>query len=268
MLRLYLAAAIALAAIGSLTYWESIYSDRWVSSSMTAEEFGKRFANVPMAVGPWVGTDMKAEKETLEMAGAVNHVSRRYVHSETNQSVDMWLIVGHSRDICRHTPDICYPSQGYAQIGTRVQQPIEPPADGEPRVMFFTAKFRNESEAGGHLERVFWAWNGNVEGKDQWEAPSYQKQHYGNNRALYKMYFTAQMGDAEEDVSENVAVDFAELMIPEVNRALFPDRYKGEAPRDGSDAGADQAMPAPLASDLAPAVPETSAAEAPATTAK
>ena len=93
MLRLYLATAVALVVITGFTYWEGIYSDRFASSSVTAEQFGKLFDKVPMAVGPWVGTEMKAEKATLEMAGAVRHVSRRYVNSENNQTVDLWLIV-------------------------------------------------------------------------------------------------------------------------------------------------------------------------------
>jgi hypothetical protein len=244
MLRLYAATAAALFAIAGFTYWESIYSDRWVTSNVTAEDFGKRFSNVPMTVGPWVGSEMKAEKATLEMAGAVSHVSRRYVNAETNQSVDLWLIVGHARDICRHTPDICYPSQGYAQIGTRVKHRIEPTGDSEHPATFFTAKFRNESAAGGHIERVFWAWNGNEPGKDQWEAPEYQKQFYGNNRALYKMYFTAQMVDADEDIPQNVAVDFAKLMIPEINKALFHERYKSEAPAADSTSDSASAEPA------------------------
>ena len=117
---------------------------------------------------------------------------------------------------------------------------------------------------------MFWAWNGNEEGKDQWEAPEPKsmwawlpvksdgpKTYYGNNRALYKMYFTARMADAEEDIPQNLAVDFAKLMIPEVNKALFPERYHGtesEAPAPAAtsaessaakpDAGAAEAAPA------------------------
>src|SRR5262245_32457037 len=129
MLRLYAPAAAAIVLNAGLTYWESIYSDLFVSSSVTAEEVGKRFANVQKDLGNWNSTDMKAEAATLAQAGAVNPVSRRYVNQDTQQSVDLWLIVGHAREICRHTPDICYPSQGYSQLGTRVKHRIEPPGD-------------------------------------------------------------------------------------------------------------------------------------------
>jgi hypothetical protein len=228
MIRLYAPVAVAVIAILGLTFWEAQLSDRFTSSSMTAEEFGKRFRNVPNTLGNWVGQDNPVEQATLEQAGAVSHVNRRYVNSETGQQVDLWLIVGHAREICRHTPDICYPSQGYSQQGSRVVFPIETSDDeGEP-AKFFTAKFRNESNLGSRMERVFWAWNGNREGQDQWEAPEFQKLHYGNNTALYKMYFTAPMSDSDEAVARNKAVEFAKLMLPHINRALFPERYQGQ----------------------------------------
>jgi hypothetical protein len=236
MLRLYIPAAVTFVLIASFTYWESIYSDRFVSSSVTAAEFGERFQHVPKELGSWVGQDMKEQEETLEMAGAVNHVSRRYTNTETGQTVDLWLVVGHARDICRHTPDICYPSHGFSQIGTRVKQRIEPPSDPDHPATFFTAKFRDESQPGGERKRVFWAWNGNEEGKDEWEAPEYQKQHYGNNTALYKMYFTAAMGQLDEGPTASIALRFAEEMLPEINRALFPERY-GRRPSEADSAG-------------------------------
>jgi hypothetical protein len=250
MLRLYIPAAVTVLLIFIGATWEAAYSDRFTSSSVDAEEFGKRFANVPDRVGPWVGTDTQEQAETLEQAGAVSHVSRTYVNSETGRRVDLWLIVGHAREICRHTPDICYPSHGFAQLGSRLKHRIEAP--GEKPATFYTAKFRDESALGGQQRtRVFWAWNGNNPEKDQtdWEAPDYQKLHFGNNTALYKMYFTSNMEALDEPVEDSVALDFAKLMIPAVNRALFPERYEGEVAADAEPAEGDE----PAAADAAPA---------------
>src|SRR5687767_8086592 len=108
MLRLYVPVAVTVVLIAVLATWEGIYSDRFTGSSVTAEEFGQRFEHVPMTVGPWEGVDKETDQKTLEVAGAVNHVSRTYRNPGTGQEVDLWLVVGHSRDICRHTPDVCY----------------------------------------------------------------------------------------------------------------------------------------------------------------
>jgi hypothetical protein len=248
MIRLYAPVAVAVVAILSLTAWAAHYSDRFTSSSVTAAEFGKRFEKVPQKIGDWVGTDTPVDEAVLQQAGAVSHVSRRYVSPTfPDKHVDLWLVVGHSREICRHTPNICYPNQGFSQLGSTQEFTIEP-ADDEQSGEFFTARFRNESQLGTHPERVFWAWNGNEEGKYKWEAPTAQKQYYGNNTALYKLYFTAKMDGEEEEIDKNVALQFAKLALPEINRALFPEQYANEA-----------AEAAPATSEPAPAATETAA---------
>jgi hypothetical protein len=91
---------------------------------------------------------------------------------------------------------------------------------------------------------VFWSWNANEEDQgsneeDQksWEAPKHQKLHFGNNPALYKLYFTYTIPrDGDDDLGDNPAVRFAKEMLPEVNRALFPEEG-GVAP--DADAGND-----------------------------
>jgi hypothetical protein len=222
MLRLYVPVAVTVVLIASLTVWESVYSDRFTGSSISAEEFNRIFERVPKEVGPWVGEDNPVAKETLKTAGAVSHVSRTYTNQDTNEKVDLWLIVGHSRDISRHTPDICYPSQGFAMDGTQMRQPIRPDGASEDS-NFHTARFKKESAlgTGGPLVRVFWAWNPNTEDEKKWVAPDNSKLAFGNNSAIYKMYFTSGMNERDESVTENTAYKFARIMLPEVNEALF-----------------------------------------------
>jgi hypothetical protein len=146
MLRLYVPVAVTIVLIGALTACEGVYSDRFRGSSVNAEEFGKRFKNVPMKVGLWEGEDRPVDAKTLEVAGAVNHVSRVYKNPKTGQQVDLWLVVGHARDIGRHTPDVCYLAQGFSQDGDKLKHLLE--VDGELPARFFTARFRREDQAG------------------------------------------------------------------------------------------------------------------------
>ncbi len=53
MLRLFAPAGVAVLAITSLTVWSWAYSDILGSSAISPEELDKRFASVPMTVGPW-----------------------------------------------------------------------------------------------------------------------------------------------------------------------------------------------------------------------
>jgi hypothetical protein len=256
MLRLYIPVVVTLALIGSLTVWEGLYSDRWSKPTMTAEEFGKRFEKLPKTVGPWVGEDYKVDEKTLQIAGAVNHVSRTYVNSDTNEKVELWLIVGHTRDVGRHTPDVCYPSQGFQREGDVLKQPIDAP--GEEPASFFTARFRDETRPQAP-RRVFWAWSANNSEKDdvKWESPDYVRLRYGHNRALYKMYFTADMPDKNQKATDSPAYQFAMVMLPVVNRALYPERYPTTADEAANAAGAGGEEPAAKA-DIESTMPKAS----------
>ena len=44
--------------------------------------------------------------------------------------------------------------------------------------------------------------------------------HFGNTRALYKMYFTSSMRDPKETAEQSACVRFAREFLPEVNKAL------------------------------------------------
>jgi hypothetical protein len=261
MSRLYVPVAVAVVLIVSLTMWESVYSDRFTGSSISPEEFHQKFKNLPERVGPWVGVDKPVPEETLKTAGAVSHISRLYRNEETGDEVDLWLIVGHARDISRHTPDICYPSQGFAMDGTQLKQPITPDGSTED-ASFHTARFKKEAAlgSGGSLVRVFWAWNPNKEDQKEWVSPDSSRLAFGNNTALYKMYFTSAMKEREESVTDNTAYKFAKLMLPIVNKTLFGaatpfDAAPADAASPAEDASKNAAPAGAAPAETAPAAP-------------
>lgn len=225
----------------SLCFVEGMYlKDRWGTPGAEAALMGKRFENVPKNIGDWVGQNLSVDEQVKNTAGAVNYVSRSYRNEETGDEVRLWLIVGHSRDVCRHTPNVCYPASGFRQQGSQIRHDFELAA-GKP-ARFFTGKFIKDNEFGRHAERVFWAWNHPETNK--WEAPSEPRQHYGLSRALYKLYFTSSVKPNEDAAEDNVAATFAALMLPEIDKALFPEAQPTadhtEAEASDADDGADE----------------------------
>jgi hypothetical protein len=219
----------------SLCFFEGMYlKDRWGEPGAEAAVMGQRFKQVPKQIGDWKGEDLPVDDQVKKTAGAVNYVSRRYKNGDTGAEVRLWLIVGHSRDVCRHTPNICYPASGFRQDGRQIHERWTQ-EDGKP-VDFFTGKFIKDDVYGRHAERVFWAWNHPETNK--WEAPADPRQHYGLSRALYKVYFTSNVLVNEDTAEENVAAEFAKLMLPEIDKALFPagNAASGTDQTDKSDA--------------------------------
>jgi len=219
--RTLLPAVIGLIAIVSLSFYEGYaMKDRWGNAGAEAQQLGERFARVPLSIGAWEGEDLPVDEVVRKTAGAVNYVSRKYTNVNTDRSVVLWLIVGHSRDITRHTPNICYPSSGFRQAGSQLRHNIDL-SNGKPAV-FYTAKFEKEDALSRNIERVFWTFNHPAE--NQWEAPEQgARWRYGLSKSLYKLYLTSTvLGRDEETIGDNVAVEFAELMLPAIDAALFP----------------------------------------------
>lgn len=204
--------------------WQAQVVDRFGDSSVTAAELAQRFEQVPMVVGEWEAKgDLEVSKDIRQRAGAVGHVSRMYKNADGDEVV-LWLIVGHPRDVVRHTPDICYPSQGFRQLKEAVPHEfkLESSPDGSEAAQaeFWTAAFNREANRQETTERVFWAWS--VDG--DWEAPKNPRYHFpASYRALFKMYFTVRETESNAGAALSPANDFAEVFIPAVNPILFPE---------------------------------------------
>lgn len=219
MTRTMIPAIVAFVAIIGLSFYEGYaMKDRWGEPGAEAALLGERFRQVPKTIGDWEGEDLPVDEVVRKTAGAVSYVSRRYVNNLTNQQVVLWLIVGHSRDIVRHTPNICYPSSGFRQTGPQLREVVK---YGSKEAEFYTAKFEREDAFSRNIDRVFWTFN--HPDTNKWEAPTDgARTHYGLAKALYKLYFTSAVAREEDTADENAAIPFAEEMLPAIDAALFP----------------------------------------------
>ena len=250
MKTLYVATAIGIVLIGVTTVVEGVFiKDRWGSPGIEAAELGKRFNQVPKRLRQWYGVDIPVQPSVQERSGAVRFVNRRYTHELTNQTVDVWLIIGHSRDVIRHTPDICYPNSGFLRQGEKIQHVIS--YGDEKEGVFFTNKYQKEDAMVRQIQRVYWSWNRPEHGT--WEAPDDPRGEWGMAKpSLYKLYFTSVVTGNEKTVDDNIAVEFAEIMLPEIDAALYPD---GKPIVEGQD------LSLPSAKSTEPTESETSEAD-------
>jgi uncharacterized protein DUF3485 len=259
----YLPIAVGVALLVGLTIINGMMTDRLAGANFTAEEKAKLLENVPKVVGDWRGEDKKVEEAIKDTAGAVGAVSRTYRNTRTGEIVDLWLIVGHGRAISAHTPDICYRASGFtARADDNSVYPLVMEGRDKP-VQFLTNTFFREDVKGRRLIRVFWTWH-NTEtagNKDVtfWEAPTNSRWHFGNTRALYKMYFTAEMRDQAETAEQSPCLRFARDFLPEVENALT-EVHGGTAPvAAAGETGAEKTETPPAAEATAETPTETPA---------
>jgi uncharacterized protein DUF3485 len=264
----YLPIFLGIVLIVGLTIPQINMTDRLSGTNVSAEQRAELLNKVPAKIGDWIGEDKETDEKVRETAGAIGAVSRTYRNSRTGEVVDLWLIVGHARDVSAHTPDICYPASGFSAKATENSLYPIPFTEGTATTMpFWTNTFLKEDITGQRLVRVFWSWHNpdtqSTEGRVAWSASKNPRLEFGNARALYKMYFTSVMKDPKETAESSAAVRFARDFLPEVNKAL--EEVYHTAP--GGDA---TIKPAAEANVAAPKADETKPAEtaAPAASAK
>jgi hypothetical protein len=233
----YLPVVLGILLIVGLTIPQVAMTDRFSGSNISAEQRAELVSKVPMKVGDWVASEeMAIDPKVKKTAGAVGAVQREYRNTRTGEQVRLWLIVGHAREVSAHTPDVCYPSQGFQARATEnsVYPMVFP---NLPETVFLTNTFIRASAAGQQVERVFWTWY-NPENKENgdnvvWEAPKNARWHFGNTRSLYKMYFTSSMRDPKETAEQSACVRFGRDFLPEVNKALAEVQLRAPAVDQG-----------------------------------
>jgi len=232
----YLPIAVGVAAIVVLTVVQSLMSDCFVDSNVTAQQRAELLANVPKVIGEWTGEDQVVDEEVRDTAGAVGCVSRVYTNGRTGEQVNLWLIVGHARDISAHTPNVCYRGAGFtARSDANSLYSFVLPGQTD-QAQFWTNTFIKEDFASRTLVRVFWAWHNPKPGEPiVWTAESNPRRTFGNARALFKMYFTSEMRDPSDTTEESAAAKFGREFLPVINRVLAESDI-GEKPGDGSAA--------------------------------
>jgi len=244
MLKIYAPACAALLGIGVLTYYQGVYTERF--GEHTSDEllqYVERMNHLPLKVGDWEGEDQEMTedmKRQYKGAHAKGIVARNYRNTRTGKVVSISLICGHSVHVSEHTPDMCYPSQGFSMPEAASPYTVERDND---QVDFQQAVFYKDNEFGEarSYQQIFWGWRT----KDMpWVGPGLHasKFRFAGVPALYKLYVIDPDPNRYESGSENPCVSFIKEVLPEFDRYL-----SGEM-----DAEVFQAEPGQQASDITP----------------
>lgn len=194
---------------------QGLWSDRWTDSSAASLHLAERIQRIPLEFGEWQGEDISTSPREIRAAGAVGHLSRVYRHKQSGEQVSLFLVCGHMRHVSVHTPDRCYPANGFEQQGDPQHFTL---ATSAGPVETFTTTFRQEDATGVHRQRVFWTWGY----EDRWRAPDNPRVTFGGVRALYKMYLiSAVPASARQSPEESPAIRFAQDAMGDIDAILF-----------------------------------------------
>jgi hypothetical protein len=205
---------IAVPLVIAAGYAHGRWTDRW-SPSRAVEAAVAKLANVPLEVGDWRGRDQELARKTIAVAGIDGYVMRRYEDPRTGAAVSVLLVCGHPGPIAAHTPEVCYGGAGFESTGEPTTQAI--PYGAAAPAEFFTTVFAKPKSVDSAALRLLWSWNG----AGAWETSDNPRLTFARNRALYKLYIVREMATSVERPGGEPAVEFAKLLLPALQKALF-----------------------------------------------
>jgi hypothetical protein len=214
------------------------FANRWGTPS-GAKLSAAHIAEVPESFGDWqLQSELPIEPDVIEMLQCSGNLHRLYRNRETGQVVNVVLFLGPPGPISAHTPEVCYSTRDYDQLGAprrhnlQLSRAVEcavpsvwddesansAPKTPDPRseATVWRMKFRSSTLAGETLS-VAYAWNCG----EGWVAPDSPRIVFAGRPMLYKLQLSGVVDSQLAGDPGDPCESFLEAFLPVCETALF-----------------------------------------------
>lgn len=196
---------------------EGNWTDRW-RPRVDVSVYADRLGQVPLTVGDWRGQIVQSQLSPAELKriGIDGAVQLRYVHATTGRGLGVLLVCGRPVPIIRHTPDYCYPANGFEPLDSARLVEI-PGANKLEPASFWSNSFSRVNAPVPQKLQILWSWNSGV----GWIASKNPRIDYLTARVLYKLYF---IRDVATSGDESLSTELAAMrqILDSIDQVLFP----------------------------------------------
>jgi hypothetical protein len=189
-----------------------LWSGRW-NVLDGPERAAARLAQIPMTVGDWDGKAGELDGRQMQVADLSGALVCEFVNRRTGSVVSCLLVCGRPGPVSVHIPEVCYAGVGFEPTGTRIRLRNPSLAGAE----FWVCDFQKPHAVSADRMRIFYAWST----KGDWSAPESSRLAFFREPALYKLYVTRKMLQAEEPLEDDAVVDFLKVFLPQLQKCLF-----------------------------------------------
>lgn len=210
---IYLAAAIAATTLATVVHGR--LTNRWGTADRDRAEAAARLRQVPVAFGDWeLQKESHLEDRERGILQCTGDWKREYVHP-SGQVVMVVMIAGPPGQTSSHTPEMCYSTKGFTQLGEGDTISLDGIRPNQHK--FNRVRFTRDGLARDEME-VCYAWRQ----EDRWTVPRVPRVAFGGGTYLYKMQL-ASLRDAVQTGSKS-KVDceaFLKEFLPVLDRTIF-----------------------------------------------
>jgi exosortase len=194
---------------------------RWTHRWTTSDELKlavARLDGVPQTIGDWVGSEEQVNPQDLIAADLQGCVVRRYENRRNGRKIGVMLVCGRPGPVAVHTPDVCYPSNGYKMDQDQPDTIVLKPKSGLIESQFLAARFRREHAVTSEGLRIFWSWSAS----GNWTVPRSTRLEFAGHPFLYKLYVISTSAGEQDQIGAPWQKEFIERFLVELDKRLFP----------------------------------------------
>ncbi|MFO0811535.1 MAG: EpsI family protein [Gemmataceae bacterium] len=205
--------AIAFAVVVLSGVLSGIWTNRW-STSNGATAAAERLSHVPASAGDWDGEDRPVPPKEVQIAQADGILRRDYVHRKTGMRLAVSVVCGRPGPVSLHTPDVCFPGAGFAQVGAATGATV---STTDRPARFRALRFQKPDAVPTNL-RVMYGWSN---GGD-WDAPEDARIAYARSPVLFKLYVVRVVAPDDRADADALTDDLIRSLLPQLKVALVP----------------------------------------------
>ena len=161
------------------------------------------------------GGDKTLDPLTTRITGATDHFIRTYVDDFTGVTLSVLVLFGPAEPVLPHTPQICYPSCGFAPTEEPSDRVVKS-ADGES-YLFRTSVYAKSGGRATLREVVYHSFR--LEGPWSPDVAAGRK-FPRKNPGIFKVQVQRRMAEGEVHGPNDPIKNFLALLIPEIDRRV------------------------------------------------
>ncbi len=209
-LRVALVCAILLSSF-ALRAWQA----RRIEERLTRERLRPtiKLADIPLELGPWKGVNETLDPMIARATGADQIVTRRYVNQDTGVSIEVILLYGPAVNMYIHSPELCYPTAGFAQVAGPDSRAIK---TANSTIPFRTLVYSKGEGGVANLQEVYYTWwyNG------RWSPQLGNHKDFERIPSMYKVHLSRTVTGGENRTVGNPCERFLGALMPELERRM------------------------------------------------
>jgi hypothetical protein len=158
-----IAACLLLATSGGVRFWRE---HQFATIARENEKCPIPLGEFPKILGTWhvdEGAKPELDPNIARIAGANAHLLQNYIDQKSGEVVLALVLYGSAHSVFGHSPEICYPANGYQPVAVPVDHQFVDSASQSP-VRFRSAFFSKKVGATNRYEEVYYTFRYN----EQW----------------------------------------------------------------------------------------------------